>query len=90
MEQRYVAPNYCSTGWSLYENIADMWAKWDKVFPEWAVVGGQPPETMTTEQAAAQKAVNEAYNKCYEHLDTCPVCSIEESRLEKKRATPVH
>ena len=59
-----------------------MWAKWDKVFPEWAV-GGQPPETMTTEQAAAQQAVNEAYNKCNEHLDTCPRCYSEECRVHK-------
>ena len=50
----------------------------------------RPPETLTPEQAAAQQAVSEAYNKCYEHLDTCPHCSIEESRLQKKRATPVH
>lgn len=58
-----------------------MWAKWDKVFPERAV---GLPETMTTEQAAAQQAVNEAYNKCYEHLDTCPRCYAEECRVKKQ------
>jgi hypothetical protein len=88
MDATYVALNYCLTGWNLYGNIADMWAKWDKVFPEWAV-GGRPPETMTTEQAAAQQAVNEAYDRVNEHLDTCPHCSLEEARTGKKRATSV-
>ena len=82
MDETYIPPDYRSTGWSLYSNIADMWAKWDKVFPEWAV-GGRPPETMTTEQAAAQQAVNEAYDKCNEHLDTCPRCYSEECRVHK-------
>ncbi len=81
-------PYYCATGWSLYGNIANMWANWDEAFPEWAD-GGRPPETFTSEQVTAQQAVNEAYKKCYEHLDACPQCSLEESRFEKKRATPV-
>lgn len=80
MDETYVAPNYCSTGWNLYNNIADTWTNFDKVFPEQGV---QFPKTMTPEQAAAQQAVNEAYDKVYKHLDICPRCYAEECRIKK-------
>jgi hypothetical protein len=81
MDETYVAPNYCSTGWSLYDNIADRWANFDKVFPK---EGVQSPTALTPEQTAAQQAVNAAYDKCYEHLDTCPRCYAEECRIKKQ------
>lgn len=80
MDETYVVPDYCSNGWNLYNNIADMWTNFDKVFPSQGV---QFPKTLTPEQAAAQQAVNEAYERVYKHLDTCPRCYAEECRIKK-------
>lgn len=80
MDEPYVPPDYCSTGWSLYNNVADMWANFDKVFP---TQGFPFPETLNPEQAAAQQSVNEAYDRVYEHLDTCARCYAEECRVKK-------
>ncbi len=33
MDERYVVPNYCSNGWSLYHNIADMLDEFRQGFP---------------------------------------------------------
>jgi hypothetical protein len=80
MDETYVPPNYCSSGWSLYGNVADMWRNFDKAFPG----RGVPfPETLNPEQAAAQQAVKEANDRVYEHLDTCPRCYAEECRVMK-------
>lgn len=87
MDETYVAPNYCSNGWSLYDDIADIWAHFDKAFPEHGVQGVLFPETLTPEHAAARQtaehAVNEAYDRVYKHLDTCPRCYAEECRIKK-------
>jgi hypothetical protein len=87
MDETYVPPDYCSTGWSLYNNIADMWANFDKAFPEQGILGVPFPETLPPEQAAArqavEQAVNEAYERVYKHLDTCPRCYEEECRVKK-------
>ena len=70
------APHYCSTGWSLYDKLAETFMNFE-----------------TGEQYSAGKFAEEEHAACLarldEHFKTCVQCSIEESRFEKKRATPV-
>ncbi len=67
-------PHYCSTGWSLYQKVAD-------TFVNFETGEEYPPEKFDKEKHAVSEA------KLDEHLQTCPQCSIEEARFKKKRAT---
>ena len=64
--------NYCSTGWNLYGELADTHLSFDKHHSE---------ERFEKDFTAAKARLEK-------HFHTCVQCSIEESRFEKKRATP--
>jgi hypothetical protein len=69
-------PHYCSTGWSLYERLA-------KNHFNFETRKDVPPELFD------EKNYEACLVQLNEHFETCPQCSLEESRFEKKRAQSV-
>ena len=69
-------PHYCSTGWGLYDNLIE-------TFFDFEAGKDVPPELFDKNKYAACLA------ELNGHFETCTQCSLEESRFEKKRATPV-
>lgn len=69
-------PHYCSAGWSFYHKLADTFMNFE-----------------TNEQYSPEMfdemEYDSRYAKLREHFQTCPQCSLEEARSEKKRPTPV-
>jgi len=65
-------PHYCSTGWSLYEKLAETF------------VNFETQEDVLAEKFDTGE-YNSRLARLDEHLHTCTRCSIEESRFEKKR-----
>jgi hypothetical protein len=70
-------PHYCSTGWNLYQKLAEN---------HWNFETGEdvPPELFDV------KNYDDCLSKLNEHMETCPQCSLEEARFQKKRAVPAH
>lgn len=69
-------PQYCSTGWNLYEKLAETHFNFE--------TGKDiPPELFDDKKYEACLA------KLNEHFEACPRCSLEEARFGKKRAVPV-